>query len=65
MKHGYPDLIEEAGKKALFAHPFRVLICAQKEGLSDLMDRAAKEVFDSSPQHAAQNLPPEMFVTWV
>ena len=65
IKHGYPDLIEEAGQGALSARPFRALMWAQKGGLTELVDRAAGEALASSLQHAYQNLSPEMFGIWV
>jgi hypothetical protein len=65
MKHGYKDLIQEAGPSALSSCPLRVLACAQKEGLGELMDRAAKEALATPLQDAFRFLSVEMFVIWV
>ena len=64
-KHGYVDLIQQAGPEALSAHPLRLLVCAQKEGLDELMDRAAEATLASSLQNASRSLSAEMFIIWV
>jgi len=64
VKHGYVDLIQEAGSAALSACPLRVLVSAQKHGLSELMDRAAEEAVASSLHDAFQTLSVEVFVIW-
>lgn len=65
MKHGYVDLIQEVGPVVLSACPLRVLVCAQKEGLGELMDRAAEEALASPLQDVFRILSAEMFVIWV
>jgi hypothetical protein len=64
-KHGYADLVQEAGPGALSSCPLRVLVCAQQEGLDELVDHAAKEAISSPLQDAARILSAEMFVIWV
>ncbi|KIM36669.1 hypothetical protein M413DRAFT_77880, partial [Hebeloma cylindrosporum] len=49
IKHGYKDLVPEAGLLAVPADPLRVLICAHREGLDDLMNRAAVEAIATPP----------------
>lgn len=65
MKHGYADLVQEAGPLAVSARPIQVLAFAQKEGLGDLMDRAAEEALASPLQDVARILSAETFIIWV
>lgn len=65
IKHGYKDLIQEAGPSALSTRPLQVLVVAQKEGLGELMDRAAEEVLATPLQDVSGTLSAEMFVIWV
>lgn len=47
------------------ADPLRVLICAHREGLDDLMNRAAVEAIATPLRHVAQILSGEMLLTWL
>ena len=64
-RHGYTDVVREAGSGALSSCPLRVLVCAQKDGLDELMDRAAEEALAYPLQDAVRILSVEMLLIWV
>jgi len=66
-KHMYTDLLQEACTAAVVSHPLRVLECAMKEGLRDLMDLAAEELL-ATPfklQDAARVFSHRSLVIWL
>jgi len=65
VKHGYKDLVQEAGTVAIPSSPLRVLDYASKEGLLDLADCAAEQALASPLRDAARILSPQTLKPWL